>query len=1564
MKTRLVLLVWLFSFFTLGAVRSRAAAPTPITGTVDGITPAQATLHGTVNPNNQDTLAWFQYRLSFHAGYDGQTAPQALGSGTSTTPATAVVSSLLPRHNYYFQLVASNAAGISYGLESSFQAALLAMTLPATNITLTNAVLQGLLNPSGLNTRYFFVRDGYVVSPLLSTNSTNLVMVQFLLSGLQPQTTYSYGFVGDYGYVSDADVLVQFTTLSLAAAETQPATSVTANSAILNGTAYPTGATLNVFFEWGGTTNYGNVTSLQTATGLVAVAFQRQLNNLALGTYHFRLVATNVFLKSYGNDFVFTISPQPPPTVTTLAPTNLTITAATLVASVNPNGAATFAYFEWGVTTNYGSTTATQSLGAGLIALATQAGLTGLSPSTTYHFRAVATNSAGLALGADATFITLSLPPPAVTTLAPTNIGTNSATLNGSANPNNLATTTAFEWGLTTNYGNTTPSVALAAGTNAVVTQASLGGLVPGTAYHSRAVATNSTGAGLGMDATFTTLGLPPPAVTTLTPTSITTNSATLNGTANPNGLATTAWFQWGLTTNYGNTTAAQSLGAGGAAVAVSANLSALLTDTNYHCRLVASNSAGVTYGSNVIVTPTLFLYLFPGESWTYAFHDLPFYGYYFQSDRPKATASFSILPGSFADGSVVRMELLANAGGAPSYLLDVKSPAGGFLSLPFTPLWTDLEGAVRFTARTGSVVITSLFVEQIGTATGGLVPGYHNTITPTRNPPPPALLAQSISSVGLSNAAVQATVSAYNQTTAVFVQWGTTTNYGNASGADSVNFDFPVARIINVSNLSVNTAYHLRTVLTNTAGTIYGADLSFTTPVPATITTLPASSLRATSAVLSATVFATWLNTSNFFEWGATTNYGQVTSLQSLGIPNGQTNVARVLAGLSLQTAYHARGVVVSAGITNRGADVAFTTPPPPANTLITNLATDDVRGAMERGGLVTFACDGVLTLGSQVEIASDTCLDASGHAITISGGNATRLFQVPAGVNFTLTNVTLANGRATNAGGAIYNEGTVLAYNCRFLSNAVFGAAGLTGTNGLAGTDSPVTGQTTPGTKGGPAGNGQPAQGGAIYSSGSLNLAQCWFANNQATGGAGGQGGQGGRGGNVTCCGSNSGSLGGDGGESGAGGDSTGGSIANFGVLSVNSCTFSNSLTVGGRGGASGNGGGGHSSGLNGFGGLAGLGALARGGAVFSISGNTILDSFFLGNAVRGGTGGQGVGTSGDSVERRTSGTNGGLAAGGAIYMDLNGNLVRSTLLGNSVTGGDGGLAGWQKRNGHGANAFGGAAAVGTNCVIVNCTIVGNVATGGSGGTIDIVPFVFTTSGGNGGNAFGGGMAGLANCAATNLTLSGNIVVPGFAVTNGTYAAQNGIYGSTYGGSIANTGGVFQIVNSILSGGTSNNTYGVITDLGHNLSSDATPAWTSGTSLNNTDALLLPLANNGGPTLTMALKVGSPALNTADCASAPATDQRGYPRPSGPGCDIGAWEGAAQPTLLIARESAGTNVVRHAGEPGRAYVLQKTVNFSAWTPAMTNVAPAGGVVEFHVPVSGSPCFYRVVPQ
>ncbi|MGH8103737.1 MAG: InlB B-repeat-containing protein, partial [bacterium] len=109
--------------------------------------------------------------------------------------------------------------------------------------------------------------------------------------------------------------------------------------------------------------------------------------------------------------------PQPgPPVATTSSATGVTPNSATLTGAVKPNGASTTYYFEYGTTTAYGSQGPTQNAGSGYANVPVTAGLSGLLPNTTYHYRVVATNSNGTSTGQDRTFTTPSAPnqPPTV----------------------------------------------------------------------------------------------------------------------------------------------------------------------------------------------------------------------------------------------------------------------------------------------------------------------------------------------------------------------------------------------------------------------------------------------------------------------------------------------------------------------------------------------------------------------------------------------------------------------------------------------------------------------------------------------------------------------------------------------------------------------------------------------------------------------------------------------------------------------------------------------------------------------------------------------------------------------------------------------------------------------------------------------------------------------------------------------------------------------------------------------------------------------------------------------
>jgi subtilisin family serine protease len=100
-------------------------------------------------------------------------------------------------------------------------------------------------------------------------------------------------------------------------------------------------------------------------------------------------------------------------------------------------------------------------------------------------------------------------------------------------------------------------------------------------------------------------LSLPPtlPMLTVGSTTSVTTNSATLNGTVNPNRATTTYYFEYGKTASYGTTTTETNAGSGTADVPVSADITGLSEGTTYHFQLVATNNIGTSYSENATFT-------------------------------------------------------------------------------------------------------------------------------------------------------------------------------------------------------------------------------------------------------------------------------------------------------------------------------------------------------------------------------------------------------------------------------------------------------------------------------------------------------------------------------------------------------------------------------------------------------------------------------------------------------------------------------------------------------------------------------------------------------------------------------------------------------------------------------------------------------------------------------------------------------------------------------------------------------------------------------------------------
>jgi len=344
-------------------------------------------------------------------------------------------------------------------------------------------------------------------------------------------------------------------------------------------------------------------------------------------------------------------------------------------------------------------------------------------------------------------------------------------------------------------------------------------------------------------------------------------------------------------------------------------------------------------------------------------------------------------------------------------------------------------------------------------------------------------------------------------------------------------------------------------------------------------------------------------------------------------------------------------------------------------------------------------------------------------------------------------------------------------------------------------------------------------------------------------------------------------------------------------------------------------------------------------HGGGIFNQGTLTVSGTTFSNNVASSSTG-HGFGSGGAidnggtlSVSGSTF-TGNGATSGGAIYSDSGTTMVveNSTFTGNSAPCGGGGITGQGTTTVSGCTISnnlspggwceGGAAGIsnrGGIMTVSNSIVSGNIGLTNSGGLSNYIgeltvteSAIYSNTGGSGGGIYNNYFATLTvqNCTIHNNTAGW----AGGGISNwysATLTVQNctisGNTASDFGGGIFNFDATYTVTNSILWGNTATEVpqiYNWSTGTGPTISySDiqgsggSSPGWDSALGADgggnlDQDPLLGPLTDNGGPTPTQALLVGSPAIDTADALTCPGTDQRGVPRPLGDGCDMGAFE------------------------------------------------------------------------
>jgi hypothetical protein len=378
--------------------------------------------------------------------------------------------------------------------------------------------------------------------------------------------------------------------------------------------------------------------------------------------------------------------------------------------------------------------------------------------------------------------------------------------------------------------------------------------------------------------------------------------------------------------------------------------------------------------------------------------------------------------------------------------------------------------------------------------------------------------------------------------------------------------------------------------------------------------------------------------------------------------------------------------------------------------------------------------------------------------------------------------------------------------------------------------------------------------------------------------------------------------------------------------------------------------------------------IGGIPAGGGVFNESGTLqIVDSTISANTAavtpKGGgiPEGGGVANSSGSVTITRSSITGntasiaepGGAPEGAGVESSSGTLTiaDSTVSGNTNTGGSVAIGG-------------GIAAFKTTTVISSSTVSGNVAsevgtgTVGEGGgiiqfqgSLSLLNSTIAANSAAGEFAEGGGLqAQETSVAATNSTIAANVV-------SGATAAGGNL--------LAREKATVKPQNTIIAGGTGANgancsvqSESAIQSQGHNLDSLDECSFTATGDLVNADPLLAPLANNGGATQTMALASASPAIDAADGAACPPTDQRGVLRPAGAGCDIGAFE-LATPTATSGQASGvGRTSATLAGLAANPELAGASTRFQYGTTTAYGLAATGqgvGPTTAQAPITAS---------
>ena len=684
-----------------------------------------------------------------------------------------------------------------------------------------------------------------------------------------------------------------------------------------------------------------NTTSLGalSATG----SFQSQLPELSANRTYF----LKAFI-SFSDEVLFgamiTFATPDLPTLTTTPMTEITETFARCGGDITDDHGSPVLERGvcWGTNSNPDTTGNHTSDGIGIGAF--ESGLFGLSANTQYYVRAYATSIYGTRYANEIEFNTgQSATTPFVSTTTISGITQTSASSGGNVVTDGGAEVTmrGVCWS-TTPYPTTENSKTEDGGGIGVFTS-SLAGLAANATYFVRAYAINEIGTSYGNEVSFTTHQAPDlPTVITTAISNITQTSASSGGEVSADGGSpvTTRGICWSTssTPTLLDTYSTNGSGLG----SFISKMEGLEEDTKYYVRAYATNSAGTSYGNE--------------NSFT--------------------TGQTTTSPTITTDDVTSIAQTTATSGG------DVSSDGGAAVTVRGV-CWstsqnpaitdshtTDGSGTGTFTSSlTGLTANTTYYVRAYATNSAGTSYGNEKEFTTLQNVTTPTVSTSPVTNITTITAQSGGTVTDDGgaSVSARGVCWSTTQNpdLGDSHTSDGTGTGSFISQL---TGLISNTTIYVRAYATNSAGTSYGNQQTFTTlqdPVLPTVTTDDATNITQTTATDGGNVVSDGGATVTVRGvcWSTAPNPTTANSYTADG--SGTGTFVSNLTGLIPNTPYYVRAYATNNVGTAYGNEISFTTL---SNitlpTVTTDDATDITQTTATSGGNVTSDGGGTVTV------------------------------------------------------------------------------------------------------------------------------------------------------------------------------------------------------------------------------------------------------------------------------------------------------------------------------------------------------------------------------------------------------------------------------------------------------------------------------------------------------------------------------------------------------------------------------------------------------------------------